>query len=187
MDARQTTARQGTSDGLHVAKEARETLAFSLGDTKLGSVLIARSPAGVCSILLGPDEKQLRDDLEDRFPYQRLVRDDSQLAEDIHKVQRFIEEPAVGLALALDVRGSPWQRRVWSALLGVPAGATVTYAALAARLGEPGSARAVARACAANAIALAIPCHRVIRKDGTLSGYRWGVERKRALLAKEAA
>lgn len=187
MNTRQTIARQGTSNGLHVVHEAREELAFSFGDTELGSVLVARSLAGVCSILLGSNEEQLRDDLEERFPDHRLVRDDSKLAEDIHKVQRFIEKPAVGLDLALDVRGTPWQRRVWSALLGVPAGATVTYAALAARLGERGSARAVARACAANAIALGIPCHRVIRKDGTLSGYRWGVERKRALLAREAA
>jgi O-6-methylguanine DNA methyltransferase len=99
---------------------------------------------------------------------------------------RFIENPAAGLDLELDIYGTPFQRRVWDALCGIPAGRTVTYAALASRIGEPGSARAVANACAANAIALAIPCHRVIRSDGTLSGYRWGVERKRALLAREA-
>ena len=100
-------------------------------------------------------------------------------------MQRFIETPAVGLDLAFDVRGTPFQRRVWTVLLGVPAGFTITYAALASRIGERDAVRAVARACAANAIALGIPCHRVIRSDGTLSGYRWGVERKRALLARE--
>jgi methylated-DNA-[protein]-cysteine S-methyltransferase/AraC family transcriptional regulator of adaptative response/methylated-DNA-[protein]-cysteine methyltransferase len=187
MPAHQTISQRRVTNGARTLQKSQDELAFSVGDTELGSVLIARSEAGVCSILLGSNEDQLFDDLEGRFPNHKLVRDDSKLARDIRKVQRFMENPAVGLDLALDVRGTPWQRRVWSALLGVPAGATVTYAALAARLGEPGSARAVARACAANAIALAIPCHRVIRKDGTLSGYRWGVERKRALLAMEAA
>ncbi|MBX9841758.1 MAG: methylated-DNA--[protein]-cysteine S-methyltransferase [Xanthobacteraceae bacterium] len=187
MHAQRTTPRPRAATGARAFRKPDEELAFATGDTELGAVLIARSTAGVCSILMGSNEDELCDDLEGRFPNHKLVRDDAGLAKDVRKVQRFIEKPAAGLDLALDVRGTPWQRRVWSALLGVPAGSTVTYAALAARLGEPGSARAVARACAENAIALAIPCHRVIRKDGTLSGYRWGVERKRALLAREAA
>jgi AraC family transcriptional regulator, regulatory protein of adaptative response / methylated-DNA-[protein]-cysteine methyltransferase len=187
MYSQRTTSWPRVATAAHALRESDEELAFAIGDTELGLVLIARCIAGVCSILMGSNEDELCADLERRFPNHKLVRYDVRLAEDVRKVQRFIEKPAIGLDLALDVRGTPWQRRVWSALLGVPAGARVTYAALAARLGEPGSARAVARACAANAMALAIPCHRVIHKDGTLSGYRWGVERKRALLAKEAA
>jgi methylated-DNA-[protein]-cysteine S-methyltransferase/AraC family transcriptional regulator of adaptative response/methylated-DNA-[protein]-cysteine methyltransferase len=161
-----------------------EEIAFATGETELGTVLIARSSVGVCSIIMGSDGDELND-LAERFPESRLVRDNAKLADDLHQVQRFIETPAVGLDLAFDVRGTPFQRRVWTVLLGVPAGSTITYAALASRIGERDAVRAVARACAANAIALGIPCHRVIRSDGTLSGYRWGVERKRALLARE--
>jgi methylated-DNA-[protein]-cysteine S-methyltransferase/AraC family transcriptional regulator of adaptative response/methylated-DNA-[protein]-cysteine methyltransferase len=166
---------------------ALEEIAFAIGETELGTVLIARSTVGVCSILMGSDGDELSHDLAKRFPESRLIRDDAKLADELHQVQRFIETPAVGLELALDVRGTPFQRRVWAVLLGVPAGSTITYAALAARIGERDAVRAVARACAANAIALGIPCHRVIRSDGTLSGYRWGIERKRALLASEGA
>ncbi len=162
-----------------------EEIAFATGETELGTVLIARSSVGVCSIIMGSDGDELSNDLAERFPESRLVRDNAKLADDLHQVQRFIETPAVGLDLAFDVRGTPFQRRVWTVLLGVPAGSTITYAALASRIGERDAVRAVARACAANAIALGIPCHRVIRSDGTLSGYRWGVERKRALLARE--
>src|SRR5262249_30669986 len=121
-----------------------------------------------------------------RFPKNKLVHNDARLHGELQKVLRFIEMPAERLDLTLDVRGTPFQRRVWDALLKIPAGKTVTYAALAARIGEPKAVRAVANACAANAIALAVPCHRVIRNDGTLSGYRWGIERKRALITKEA-
>src|SRR5258708_7281853 len=142
---------------------ALDEIAFATGETELGTVLIARSSVGVCSIIMGSD------------------------GDELHQVRRFIEPPAGGLDLAFDVRGTPFQRRVWTVLLGVPAGSTITYAALASRIGERDAVRAVARACAANAIALGIPCHRVIRSDGTLSGYRWGVERKRALLAREGA
>ena len=167
---------------------ALEEIAFATGETELGTVLIARSSVGVCSIIMGSDGDELSNDLAERFPESRLVRDNNAaLADDLHQVQRFIETPAVGLDLAFDVRGTPFQRRVWTVLLGVPAGSTITYAALASRIGERDAVRAVARACAANAIALGIPCHRVIRSDGTLSGYRWGVERKRALLAREGA
>jgi methylated-DNA-[protein]-cysteine S-methyltransferase/AraC family transcriptional regulator of adaptative response/methylated-DNA-[protein]-cysteine methyltransferase len=187
MQRHETTSSARAASTPRVPAKSAEELAFAAGSTELGVVLIARSVAGVCSIVMGSDDEELREGLAMRFPDHTLVRDDAKLAADLRSIQRFIETPAAGLDLALDVRGTPWQRRVWSALLGVPAGATVTYSALAARVGEPGAARAVARACAENAIALAIPCHRIIRKDGTLSGYRWGVERKRALLAKEAA
>jgi AraC family transcriptional regulator, regulatory protein of adaptative response / methylated-DNA-[protein]-cysteine methyltransferase len=165
---------------------ASEEITFSTGESKLGTVLIARSADGICAILLGAGAGKLKGNLAAQFPENSLVRSDAKLHDDLQKVLRFIEAPAHRLDLALDVRGTPFQRRVWEALLTIPAGKTVTYAALAARIGEPKSARAVANACAANAIALAIPCHRVVRNDGTLSGYRWGVERKRSLIAKEA-
>ena len=165
---------------------AADEIAFSTGESALGLVLVARSAGGVCAILIGSDAGELQSDLATRFTASTLVRNDRKLAGDLRKIQRFIEAPAEGLDLPLDIRGTPFQQRVWDVLLGIPAGRTITYAALAARIGEPKSIRAVANACAANAIALAIPCHRVVRSNGTLSGYRWGVERKRALLEMEA-
>jgi methylated-DNA-[protein]-cysteine S-methyltransferase/AraC family transcriptional regulator of adaptative response/methylated-DNA-[protein]-cysteine methyltransferase len=161
-------------------------IAFATGASALGIVLVARSARGVCAILIGSEAGELTADLAARFPENALVQDDRKLDGDLQKIRRFIDSPAAGLDLELDVYGTPFQRRVWDALCAIPSGRTVTYAALASRIGEPGSARAVANACAANALALAIPCHRVVRRDGTLSGYRWGVERKRALLAREA-
>jgi AraC family transcriptional regulator of adaptative response/methylated-DNA-[protein]-cysteine methyltransferase len=163
-----------------------EEIAFAIGESALGTVLVARSAEGVCAILIGSEPAELESDLAARFTESKLVRDDRKLGDDLRKIPRFIETPAEGLDLALNIRGTPFQRRVWEALLGIPTGATVTYGALARRIGEPDSVRAVANACAANAIALAIPCHRVVRSNGTLSGYHWGVERKRALLATEA-
>jgi O-6-methylguanine DNA methyltransferase len=159
---------------------------FATGASTLGIVLVARSARGVCAILIGSDAGELTADLAARFPENTLVSDERKLEGDLAKILRFIENPAADLALELDIYGTPFQRRVWDALCAIPSGSTVTYAALARRIGEPRSARAVANACAANALALAIPCHRVIRSDGTPSGYRWGVERKRALLAREA-
>jgi AraC family transcriptional regulator of adaptative response/methylated-DNA-[protein]-cysteine methyltransferase len=161
-------------------------IAFATGKSTLGIVLVARSAQGVCAILIGSEVGQLTADLAVEFPENAIVRNDRKLAGDLQKILRFVETPARGLDLKLDIRGTPFQRRVWDALCGIPTGRTVTYAALARRIGEPGSVRAVANACAANAIALAIPCHRVLRSDSTLSGYRWGVERQRALLAREA-
>ena len=162
-------------------------IAFSIGESALGKVLVARSAVGVCAILIGSDADELSRDLATRFPDSRLVADKQQLRDDLSKVMRFIDKPSEGLDLPLDMRhGTPFQRRVWDALLAIPCGARVTYAALAQRIGMPNAARAVANACAANAIALGIPCHRVVRSDGTLSGYRWGVERKRALINREA-
>ena len=173
------------------AKESKRAtisndIAFSIGESALGKVLVARSAIGVCAILIGSDTDELSSGLATRFPDSRVVADEQQLRDDLSKVARFIDKPSEGLDLPLDMRhGTPFQRRVWDALLAIPCGARVTYAALAQRIGMPNAARAVANACAANAIALGIPCHRVVRSDGTLSGYRWGVERKRALIERE--
>jgi O-6-methylguanine DNA methyltransferase len=161
-------------------------IAFATGESTLGTVLVARSVHGICAILIGSEAEESVDYLTERFPENALVRDDLRLDGDLQKIHRFIEAPERGLDLELDIFGTPFQRRVWNALCAVPTGRMVTYAALARRIGEPNSVRAVANACAANAIALAIPCHRVVRSDGTLSGYRWGVERKRALIEREA-
>jgi AraC family transcriptional regulator, regulatory protein of adaptative response / methylated-DNA-[protein]-cysteine methyltransferase len=161
-------------------------IAFSIGESALGKVLVARSAVGVCAILIGSDTDELSSDLATGFPDSRLVADEQQLRDDLSKVVRFIDKPSEGLDLPLDMRrGTAFQRRVWDALLAIPRGARVSYAALAQRIGMPNAARAVANACAANAIALGIPCHRIVRSDGTFSGYRWGVERKRALINRE--
>jgi O-6-methylguanine DNA methyltransferase len=167
-------------------KKNVEKIDYATGQSVLGTVLVARSRDGVCAIIIGSDSKELEDDLAIRFNKSGLSQDDQKLRDDLQKVIRFIEAPTRSLDLTLDIRGTHFQKRVWTALCGVPTGSTITYAALAARIGEPKAVRAVANACAANAIALAIPCHRVIRKDGTFSGYRWGEERKRSLLAREA-
>ena len=145
-----------------------------------------RSADGVCTILIGSEAAELEGDLATQFTDSKLVRNDRKLSDDLRKILRLIEMPSEGLELPLDIRGTPFQQRVWDELLRIPPGSIVTYGALANRIGEPGAVRAVANACAAKAIALAIPCHRVVRINGTLSAYRWGVERKRALLAKEA-
>jgi O-6-methylguanine DNA methyltransferase len=167
-------------------KKNVENVDSATGQSVLRTVLVARSRDGVCAILIGSGSKELKDDLAIQFNKSRLTHDDQKLRGDLRKVLRFIEAPTRPLDLTLDIRGTHFQKRVWSALCGVPSGSTITYAALAARIGEPKAVRAVANACAANAIALAIPCHRVIRKDGTFSGYRWGEERKRMLIAREA-
>jgi O-6-methylguanine DNA methyltransferase len=162
-------------------------IAFSIGESALGKILVARSAVGVCAILIGSGTDELSSDLATCFPDSRLVADETQLRDYLSKIARFIDKPSEGLDLPLDMRhGTPIQRRVWDALLAIPCGVSVTYAALAQRIGMPNAARAVANACAANAIALGIPCHRVIPSDGTFSGYRWGVERKRALINREA-
>jgi O-6-methylguanine DNA methyltransferase len=167
-------------------KKNMENIDYATGQSVLGTVLVARSRDGVRAIMIGSDSKELKDDLAIRFNKSRLTQDDQKLRDDIQKVIRFIAAPTRSLDLTLDICGTHFQKRVWTALCGVPSRSTITYAALAARIGEPKAARAVANACAANAIALAIPCHRVVRKDGTFSGYRWGEERKRELIAREA-
>ena len=153
----------------------------------LGVVLVAASDRGVCAILLGDEPAPLVRDLRERFPRARLIAADRALAALLAKVTRLLDAPGVGLDAPLDAHGTDFQRRVWLALREIPAGATATYTDIASRIGAPGSVRAVAQACAANSIAVAIPCHRVVRSDGALSGYRWGVERKRAMLAREGA
>jgi AraC family transcriptional regulator, regulatory protein of adaptative response / methylated-DNA-[protein]-cysteine methyltransferase len=160
---------------------------FAVGQCSLGAVLVASSHRGVCAIMLGDDPDQLVRELQDRFPSIELVGDDAAFAHLVARVVGFIEAPAGRLDVPLDMRGTAFQQRVWHALRDIPAGATATYSGIAERLGVPGAARAVASACASNAIAVAIPCHRVVRRDGALSGYRWGVERKRAMLDREVA
>jgi AraC family transcriptional regulator of adaptative response/methylated-DNA-[protein]-cysteine methyltransferase len=160
---------------------------FAIGECSLGSILVARSERGVCAIMLGDDPDRLARDLQDRFPRANLIGGDAGFESLVAKVVGLVEAPAVGLDLPLDVRGTAFQHRVWQALREIPAGETASYADIARRIGAPRSVRAVAQACAANALAVAIPCHRVVRNDGALSGYRWGVERKRALLERETA
>ena len=166
---------------------AGETIRFAVGACSLGTVLVAATEKGVCAIRLGDDPDDLVHDLEDRFPRAELVGGDPEFESLVARVVGFVEAPALGLDLPLDIRGTTFQQRVWHALRDVPAGATATYGEIAERIDAPRAARAVARACASNPLAVAIPCHRVVRNDGTPGGYRWGVERKRALLAGEAA
>ncbi|HEY4343884.1 MAG TPA: bifunctional DNA-binding transcriptional regulator/O6-methylguanine-DNA methyltransferase Ada [Parvibaculum sp.] len=159
---------------------------FAIGECSLGAILVATSSVGVCAILLGDDPAALARDLQDRFPQANLIGGDAEFEQLVAQVVGFVEAPGLGLNLPLDVRGTAFQQRVWQALQAIPAGKTASYAEIAKAIGSPAAVRAVAQACAANAIAVAIPCHRVIRNDGGLSGYRWGVERKRALLNREA-
>ncbi|MGA7328726.1 MAG: bifunctional DNA-binding transcriptional regulator/O6-methylguanine-DNA methyltransferase Ada [Rhodomicrobium sp.] len=159
---------------------------FAVGKCSLGSILVASSDKGVAAILLGDDPEALVHKLEDQFPKAQLVGGDQEYEDIMAKVIGLVEAPGTGLDLPLDVRGTAFQHRVWQALREIPVGKTATYTEIAQRISMPKAVRAVAAACAANKLAVAIPCHRVIRNDGSLSGYRWGVERKRALIAREA-
>jgi AraC family transcriptional regulator, regulatory protein of adaptative response / methylated-DNA-[protein]-cysteine methyltransferase len=159
---------------------------FAIGQCSLGAILVAASERGVCAIQLGDDPGRLARDLQDRFPRATLIGGDARFEKLVAQAVGLVEAPGLGVDLPLDVRGTAFQQRVWQALREIPAGRTTTYSELARRLGVPRSVRAVAGACAANAVAVAIPCHRVVRSDGGLAGYRWGVERKRALLEREA-
>jgi AraC family transcriptional regulator of adaptative response/methylated-DNA-[protein]-cysteine methyltransferase len=165
---------------------ANTEIRFAVGECFLGSILVARSDRGVCAILLGDDANELARELQDRFPQANLIGGDASFEQLVSRVVGFVEAPGIGLDLPLDVRGTAFQQRVWQALREIPVGETASYTEIARRIGSPESVRAVAQACAANALAVAIPCHRVVRQDGGLSGYRWGVERKRALLGREA-
>ncbi|MBL4891129.1 MAG: bifunctional DNA-binding transcriptional regulator/O6-methylguanine-DNA methyltransferase Ada [Rhizobiaceae bacterium] len=164
-----------------------EIINFAVGECGLGSVLVAASKTGICAILLGDSPDMLAQDLQDRFPNAMLEGGDNSFEEWVAKVVGFVEAPQLGLDLPLDIRGTAFQQRVWQALRAIPIGSTVSYAEVARAIGSPKAARAIAKACAANAIAIAIPCHRVVRNDGAISGYRWGVERKRQLLEQEAS
>jgi AraC family transcriptional regulator of adaptative response/methylated-DNA-[protein]-cysteine methyltransferase len=176
----------GMRPGAYRAGGANAEIRFAVGQCALGAILVAQSARGVCAILLGDDPDALVRDVQDRFPAARLIGGDAAFEQLIARVVGFVEAPKLGLDLPLDLRGTAFQERVWQALRRIPAGKTVSYAELARRVGAPRAVRAVAGACAANALAVAIPCHRVVRSDGGLAGYRWGVERKRALLEREA-
>lgn len=166
--------------------DAMEHVRYGLGDSALGGVLVARSGEGVCAILFGDDADALATDLATRFPHAHLRRDDASMRATVETVAGLIEAPTRDPQLSLDIRGTAFQRKVWSALRAIPRGTTASYADIAARIGAPASVRAVAGACAANPLAVIVPCHRVVKRDGGLSGYRWGIERKRALLQREA-
>ena len=158
---------------------------FAVGECSLGSILVAKAAKGVCAIMLGDDPDALIRDLQERFPRSTLVGGDGAFGLIVSKLVGLVEAPAVGLDLPLDVRGTAFQQRVWKALREIPAGSTVSYSDVADRIGSPTAVRAVAAACGANTLAVAIPCHRVVRRSGRPSGYRWGVERKRILLKRE--
>jgi AraC family transcriptional regulator of adaptative response/methylated-DNA-[protein]-cysteine methyltransferase len=176
----------GMTPSQYRAGGAGEEIKFAVGQSFLGAILVASSKKGVAAILLGDDPEKLVRDLQDRFPKARLTGADQDYEVLVARVVGFVETPQIGLDLPLDVRGTAFQRRVWQALQEVPAGTTISYAEIARRIGTPKAVRAVAGACAANNLAVAIPCHRVVRNDGALSGYAWGVDRKRALISREA-
>ncbi len=160
---------------------------FAVGECSLGSVLVAASEKGICAITLGDDPDTLVRGFQDQFAKAHLIGADTQFERMVAQVIGFIESPGTGIDLPLDVQGTAFQQKVWRALREIPLGQTASYSQIAQRIGSPKAVRAVAGACASNKIAVAIPCHRVVRSDGNLSGYRWGVERKRALLKREAA
>jgi AraC family transcriptional regulator of adaptative response/methylated-DNA-[protein]-cysteine methyltransferase len=183
----QSTSLLGMTPSRYKAGGTDEEIRFAIGESSFGAILVASSEKGVASILIGDDPNTLAEDLQDRFPKARLVGGDAEYEKLVAQVVGFVEAPNLGLDLPLDVRGTAFQQRVWQALREIPAGRTASYTEIAAKIGLPKSVRAVAGACAANNIAVAIPCHRVVRNDGALSGYAWGVDRKRALIAREAA
>jgi AraC family transcriptional regulator of adaptative response/methylated-DNA-[protein]-cysteine methyltransferase len=167
----------GMTPSQYRAGGANEEIKFAIGQTSLGAILVASTQKGVAAILLGDDPDELVRNLQDRFPKAQLIGADRDYEMLVAQVVGFVEAPRIGLNLPLDVRGTAFQERVWKALQEVPAGATVSYAEIARRIGAPKSVRAVAGACAANKLAVAIPCHRVVRNNGSLSGYAWGVDR----------
>jgi AraC family transcriptional regulator, regulatory protein of adaptative response / methylated-DNA-[protein]-cysteine methyltransferase len=176
----------GMTPGEFRAGGVNAEIRYATADCSLGTVLVAASTKGVCSIMLGNDQDELTRELRDRFAKARLLSGGRKFAALVAKVVAYIEAPHGALELPLDVRGTAFQHRVWMALRDIPAGKTASYAEIAKRIGEPKAVRAVAGACAANKLAVAIPCHRVVNSDGNLSGYRWGVARKRELLRREA-
>jgi len=182
-----TTGMLGMTPSRYRAGGTDEEIRFAVGQSSLGAILVASSDKGVAAILMGEDPGALVRDLQDRFPRARLTGGDADYERLVARVVGFVETPQIGLDLPLDVRGTAFQQRVWRALSEIPPGQTMSYAQIARVIGAPKAVRAVAGACASNSIAVAIPCHRVVRNDGSLSGYAWGVERKRALIEREAA
>jgi AraC family transcriptional regulator of adaptative response/methylated-DNA-[protein]-cysteine methyltransferase len=177
----------GMTPTQHRAGGADTVIRFAVGECSLGSILVAASDRGVCAIALGADPDALVRDLQDRFPRADLLGGDAGFETLVARVVGLVETPTRGLDLPLDVRGTAFQQRVWQALRAVPPGTTASYSDIARRIGAPAAVRAVAHAVASNPLAVAIPCHRIVRSDGQLAGYRWGIERKRALLEREAA
>lgn len=191
----------GSSSRLHSASQQRlgmtpsqyraggqdERIEFAVGSCSLGSLLVAATERGLCALLLGEDERELERDLRRRFARAQVHAAGAAFQQKVEQVVRFVERPQLGLSLPLDLRGTAFQERVWQALRAIPAGVTQSYQQVAQALGAPQAVRAVARACGANPLAVAVPCHRVVRSDGGLSGYRWGIERKQALLERERA
>ncbi len=176
----------GMTASRYRAGGAQTTIRFAVGECSLGSILVAQSDRGICAILMGDDPDALVRDLQDTFPKAELIGGDVGFEDLVAKVVGFVEAPSIGLDLPLDVRGTAFQERVWQALREVPPGSTISYTEIATRIGAPQAVRAVAQPSAAHHLAVASPCHRVIRRDGNASGYRWGVERKLALLEREA-
>ena len=159
---------------------------FAIGESTLGAILVGRSERGICAIFLGEDAQSVRQELIETFPTIELRQEQSPLQRELDLLIAHIENETPTGSMYFDVGGTPFQQKVWQALCDIPAGQTRSFSAVARTLGAPAAARAVARACAANLLAVAIPCHRVLRSDGSVSGYRWGIERKRALLAQES-
>jgi AraC family transcriptional regulator, regulatory protein of adaptative response / methylated-DNA-[protein]-cysteine methyltransferase len=182
-----TAARLGMTPGAVRRGGAGAVIRFAVGQASLGAVLVAATSKGVCAIMLGDDPEALVRDLQDRFPRAELQGGDPGFERTVAQVVGLVEAPGQRVDLPLDIRGTAFQQRVWAALRAIPPGKTATYKAIARAIGQPTAVRAVAQACAANPLAVAIPCHRVVRTDGDVSGYRWGVERKRKLLDREAA
>jgi len=175
----------GMRAGQYRAGGTGATIRFALAQCSLGAILVACSQRGICAIALGDNPDCLARALQDRFPKAELIGGDADFEQLVAHVVGFIDAPAIGLNLPLDVRGTAFQQRVWQALRAIPPGSTASYSEIAERIGAPKAVRAVAQACAANPIAVAIPCHRVVRRDGDLAGYRWGGQRKRELLRRE--
>lgn len=165
---------------------AADQVRFVVRSCSLGQVLVAGSLRGVCAIFLGTTADTLAGELKAYFPHAQVAQEQDDVNNAADEVVRYIERPDFALDLPLDIRGTDFQRRVWKALCDIPSGSTASYTDIAAQIGAPSAVRAVAGACASNLISVAIPCHRVVRRDGGLSGYRWGVHNKRELLAREA-
>jgi AraC family transcriptional regulator, regulatory protein of adaptative response / methylated-DNA-[protein]-cysteine methyltransferase len=182
-----TDARLGMTPGAVRRGGAGAVIRFAVGQASLGAVLVAATTKGVCAILLGDDPEMLVRDLQDRFPRAEFEGGNPEFERMVAEVVGLVEAPGQRLDLPLDIRGTAFQQRVWAALSAIPPGKTATYKEIARAIGQPKAVRAVAQACGANPLAVAIPCHRVVRADGDLSGYRWGVERKRKLIDREAA